>query len=115
MGHHFNCLYDEYEQPQIGLLTECGHSIMASHYFTNNNYCYCNNQPAGQNKCAQTYGDHGWDPTPPNTGALQTGTAWINLAPTSPYPISSTPDNYDFHDFNFATNGVTVYAPLVRH
>jgi hypothetical protein len=73
---------------------------MGSEWGTNNNYCYCNNQ-AGQNKCNLGYGDHGWDPSPPNITALQTGTAWINLAGNTPVQITSTPDNFDFQVFDF--------------
>jgi hypothetical protein len=97
MGHHYNCLWDEYESN----LTECGHSIMASPWGTNQNYCYCNFQPSGQNKCSPGSGDHGFDPTPPNITSLQTGTAWINLQSRSPYAIQSTPDNFNYESFDF--------------
>ena len=51
--------------------------------------------------CNLGYGDHGWDPSPPNITALQTGTAWINLAGNTPVQITSTPDNFDFQIFDF--------------
>jgi hypothetical protein len=97
LGHFINCLSDEYED---GIGTECGHSIMGSEWLTNNNYCYCNNQNNG-NKCGLGYGDHGWDPSPANLTNMVTGTAWINLQGSSPVKITSTPDNYDFQDFDF--------------
>jgi hypothetical protein len=97
LGHWLNCLEDEYED-SVG--TECGHSIMGSQWNTNNNYCYCNNQSGG-NKCNLGYGDHGWDPSPPNITSLTTGTAWINLQGNTPVQIRNTPDNYDFQDFDF--------------
>jgi hypothetical protein len=98
LGHHINCLQDEYEDSQG---TECGHSIMGSQFLTNTNYCWCNNQVPGQNKCGRNGGDHGWDPSPNTLTSLKTGTAWTNLQSRAPFSVMSTPDNYDYTQFDF--------------
>lgn len=98
LGHHVNCLTDEYED---GVGTECGHSIMGNEYQTNTNYCYCTYQPAGINRCASGYGDHGYDTSPYGLSRLQTGTAWINLQSRAPFSVITTPDNYDYTAFDF--------------
>ncbi len=99
LGHHVNCLKDEYED-DVG--TECGHSIMGSQFYTNTNYCYCTNQPSGENRCAWEAGDHGYDTTPEFLTPLTTGTAWINLIARAPtVGMFQTPDNYDYTTFDF--------------
>jgi hypothetical protein len=98
LGHHLNCLDDEYDNPSQDIL--CGHSIMASQFYTNSNYCWCTNQQG--NMCASGYGDHGRDTTPLYMTSVQTGAAWSNLASRAPYqPITMTPDNYDYTQFDF--------------
>jgi hypothetical protein len=111
ISHHVNCIAEEYADGDGAGTVQCGHSVMASQWFQNTNYCYCNNQPSGQNKCAYQAGDHGWDPVPITLTHEQSGTAWINLAPRSPISVTSTPDNYDFNDFLFGN----LYAFPIIH
>jgi len=99
MGHHLNCLQDEYSDSNG---TECGHSIMGYEYGKNRNYCYCNEQVAGHTKCVLGAGDHGYDADSTAPVDPSTGTAWTNLASRAPFAITATPDNYDYHDFSFS-------------
>jgi hypothetical protein len=84
-GHRWFCLGDEYVN---GNQWQCGHSIMANPFGDQHNFCYD--------------GDHPRDPLP---GAPPTGlaSAWrqASNARVISSEISSTPDNYDFADFDF--------------
>jgi hypothetical protein len=110
LGHHTNCLGDEYQDTDGGGANiECGHSIMGSQFKTNSNYCYC---PTSQTPCAYPDGDHAQDTTPMYLTSVQTASAWWNLQSRAPYqPISMTPDNYDYmqFDFNDLYGAVTIY------
>jgi hypothetical protein len=99
MGHRVNCLVDEYGG---GGRLECGHSIMSSEWVSQHNYCYCNDPTVGQHECSQGNGDHGWDTTPTDNSTINTVAVWTRMSDRSPFYITSTPDNYDYHDFDFS-------------
>jgi hypothetical protein len=118
MGHHFDCLFDEYvDLPDEAFGGQCGHSIMSTHNLTKSNYCYCNHRDLGEPhdpRCAydpaaqRTHGDHGWDPDLPGLG-LDEPPAWERLQSRSPVKVTTTPDNFNYEEFDFGG----LYAPLV--
>jgi hypothetical protein len=112
LGHHVSCVGDEYED---GKGTECGHSIMGSQWLANNNMCYCSNwnqggSPTSDSRCQIGAGNHSRDPSPANISATNEGPVWTNLKNRSPFAITSTPDNYDYTNFDFNN----LYAQMLR-
>jgi hypothetical protein len=109
MGHHYNCLHDEYAD-NVG--THCGHNIMGNQFFTNTNYCWCNQVQSGTHRCSMGFGDHGWDPTPISLMPVY-DTVWTYLNQFTPAVVTSTPDNFDFTTFDF--NGLYAVPVITDH
>jgi hypothetical protein len=102
LGHLQGCVHDEYVD---GSGNGCGHSIMASPYDTVQNFCYCSDWNHGQTypqaQCHIGRGDHNLDPVPIVAPPDNDGPVWSNLQPRIPVWPATTPDSYDYVDFDF--------------
>lgn len=94
LGHYINCIPDEYSD-SAGIYD--GHTMMASHWGTQHNYCTCSPQA---NVCPDGHGDHNHDGSSSSPGPDIYAT-WDGTNTYAPYTFTETPDNYDFTDFDF--------------
>lgn len=96
LGHYYNCLRDEYSD---GKGNHCGHSIMASQFnVTQPNYCYAS--------------DHNKDPSPLSAGTTSVGAVWTKLINRTPYMPWTTPDTYDYINFDF--NDMYAFVKIIK-
>ena len=99
-GHKWFGVWDEYALG--GAVTRCGHSLMASYWRNNRNYCYS--------------GDRTLDRSPGQPASSEPA-VWSKVyfsyygPRLSPYLPPRTPDNYDYADFDFSgIMGLTVVS-----